>query len=160
MTIDWKTLQPTGKCFDDALEFLWNAAHEHVNDLGTDFENYHFNFPYRLMHGICRMPVHNTPYAHAWVENIKTSHGFHAVLVNANRVFLKLPITELYEFLTPLYIVSYTAREAFEMNKRVGTYGPWRHDILQHCRNYSPGNADELRLQRSGIHRTASQGES
>lgn len=127
---DDNVIYPTGKCFDDALEFFGEC----VKQPGEEHR-------FRLAHGICLMPDEQPnagqPFAHAWVVEFARN----GVLVwsfgiwKGFRIRYSAERGEMYAHLRPQAVTYYTAEEAWNENRRTGHYGPWRAEYLALVRN-------------------------
>jgi hypothetical protein len=117
---------PTGRCFDDALEFvesrvIENPALAHEATL-------------TLVHGIALAPSgphEGEPFAHAWVEEGETVWG--AGLLDGRRIYFPVERAGFYECLRIRSATRYTIREAAEENFRTNNYGPWKPEYIALC---------------------------
>lgn len=119
---------PTGKCFDDALDFVeWRL-------LENPELAHHDNL--LVVHGICLVPEDQARagelFAHAWVE--ENNVVWQAGLVDGQRVFYGM---QLLDFLTELRVqesTRYTLLEAARHNHASCHYGPWEPRYEALCR--------------------------
>ena len=124
-------LKPTGKCFDDALDFL-----EHMlktEDRTAEIERY------RLVHGIM-LDDQGQPYSHAWVE-----YGewvFHGCFLGGIRGYAQIAKVEYYPGMKVQETREYTIPEAWAENRRTGHYGPWEARFRDLCADIQRARAE------------------
>lgn len=120
-------LLPTGRCFDDALDYIEAEVRADVSRaLDTELI---------LCHGIVLAPEGNpfagTPYAHAWVID----HGaiISAALLDGERVYYAMdPVTFIKIHRVQAFTL-YSVEDAWRENDRTGMYGPWKEEYLALC---------------------------
>ena len=130
-------LMPTGRCFDDALEFLQDRVKVNPR-LATSDRLW-------LCHGICvgtgscadGSIAPGQRYAHAWVEERDPAVGqiaWDAGLLDGERIFVVLPRDIFHDRRQVAACTRYTPVEAWAENNRTETYGPWRLEYLALCK--------------------------
>lgn len=107
---------PTHRCFDDALEYLEDLIR--AQDACV--------WSHRLVHGIVKLSDGLT--AHAWVE--RGDDVIQCGILGGERIYYTMHWDEFQRELQPQAMTRYTIREAWEQNKRHGTYGPWEQRYL------------------------------
>ena len=124
-------IYPTGKCFDDALDYLM----AHVSKK-----------PLWLVHGIVHFPesqVNLLPefqhlagkrFAHAWVED-ETLVWNHGILENGVPIVYAVEKEEYYTEMQVEKVTKYTPSETLVLNEKFMTYGPWEQAYMDLCRN-------------------------
>lgn len=126
-------LQPTGKCFDDAIEFIEESV--------TRDPDLAFNGGLWLVHAIARIPEGQEQagdlFAHAWCEQRVEFGGlprgvvWHSALAPAgHRIYLPEPRARYYRRLRVVNWTSYSIQEIWVENQRHGTHGPWLPEYL------------------------------
>lgn len=129
-TVPMQDVRPTGKCFDDALDWLWYQA----KGLGRDATHDELKtLDYKLVHGISLAPKDRKPFAHAWIQKGKRT------VINSSLVFgQKYFITwDRHEFEKTWRIQEkhyYSLADALEMNQIQCNYGPWLPHLLRLCK--------------------------
>jgi len=117
-------LLPTGRCFDDAIEYLaarvkGDPALAHGKTL-------------RLVHGLARAhDAAGTVYAHAWCEDGEDC--WDAALLEGRRVYYRVARVEYYAARQIEETTHYTVRQAARANRRTRSYGPWKPQYLECC---------------------------
>lgn len=119
------TLHPTGRCFDDALEFLENEARR-----GLTLEQAK---RLCLVHGVC-LSADGHLFAHAWVES-GDDMVISAGLLRGKRIFYKMDRATYYAKWCVEEAHRYTLEQASSENYRSGHFGPWRPDYLALCKD-------------------------
>lgn len=121
MTTEALVIYPTGQCFDNALDLLVDLLREDPARVET----------HCLVHGLCLAPDGHL-YAHAWVEDGETvlSVG----LVHGQEIAYAAARAEYYADARVQEVTRYSVREAYELNRQYGTYGPWRADYQALCK--------------------------
>lgn len=115
-------VMPTHTCFDDALEII--EALVRVDPRlarGADLV---------LVHAICVSPT-GEEYAHAWAEN--NGVALFAGVIDGERTWLAADAREYAADARMKESTRYTPRQAWEENKRSGTFGPWIDRYLALC---------------------------
>lgn len=111
---------PTHTCFDDAIDFLLDFAHDANNR------------SFCVVHGLCVGRSCGTLYVHAWVEEANRQLVWQGGVIRATakHVWWALPRAEFYR----LYAVQKTSRYPVErvmaMLDATNFNGPWRPDYL------------------------------
>lgn len=116
-------LRPTHRCFDDALDYLENRVRSGTRAV----------FTYKLVHGICLIPGEAcVRFAHAWVD--EGERIVQAFLMSGERVYIGFTHSDFEEIYRPQESTVYSLHQAWEMNERHATYGPWepRYQALCH----------------------------
>jgi hypothetical protein len=128
--VPFKDLRPTGKCFDDALDWLWYQAKglgkNSIHDAAKAMD-------YKLVHGVCLAPVDRKPFAHAWIQKGKRT------VINSSTLFgTKYFITWKRDEFEKTWGIQekhyYSLPEALEMNHIQCSYGPWLPHLLNLCK--------------------------
>jgi len=120
-----KTLYPTFRCFDDAMDFISEliAADKDIGDLF-------------IVHALCTTPAGAT-FAHAWVEDDRENHAIHAVLAapgDTERLWVAVePIADYHRAMRVQEFTRYTPEEAWRENRRTQSYGPWLERYIAFC---------------------------
>jgi len=113
---------PTHTCFDDALEFL--------EDLARREEPFtHF----RVVHALLKNPDSEV-YAHAWLLNTANNTVVFAGIYDNEKIYIEADADEYYSKIDILDMTQYDSVEICEMNHLYGTYGPWKTQYLEYCR--------------------------
>lgn len=128
--VDEDTIMPTHRCFDDALDYLEAVA---ARGGLQELEQHH------LVHAIVTNTADGRRFAHAWVERggvvIETG------MLRGTKVVYTVKKEEHARWLIAERVTRYTPREAYQMNLRHGTYGPWEADYKALCREARKGAA-------------------
>lgn len=124
--IKWQTvettLNPTHTCFDDAVEMIEEFLRTRRFLPGDLF----------LIHAIVA-PDGMKDSSHAWVETKNDTAFFNAILKN-QKVIVECRASEYRKELNVKASTSYSVKEALDMNKLHGTYGPWKKEYIALCR--------------------------
>lgn len=127
-------IEPTHRCFDDALELLERRV-RHEPGIAT-------NNTVLLVHGVIRGAEEQGDIgriAHAWLEERRPDGAWivwDAGMLGSQRIVYSAEIAEYYRAtrVERDSIVRYTPRDVWAENKRSGHYGPWRADLAALCR--------------------------
>lgn len=131
--MDTRTIFPTHRCFDDAMEFCEARARENHPSISTTL---------RLVHGIIHVPIGQPAddeiqpgdeSAHAWVEDGDLVYDA-GVLPDGRRVVFTAEKASYYEHYRIETCTAYTMWEVLEQNRASGHYGPWRPEYQALCR--------------------------
>lgn len=121
-------LQPTHKCFDDAMDFVEDAVRKDPTvALGDTL---------LLVHGICTHNETGDPYSHAWVED--RNIAWDAGLVDGERVYYSMQREDFLRARGVIKATRYTMREVLTENMKSGHYGPWREEYRALCLKKKP----------------------
>jgi len=110
------SLFPTGRCFDDALDYVMHVVGGLKNVATFEGDLY-------LVHAVCRWS--GQPYAHAWAEHDgKVVEG---KFLAGSRVYITHPKDEFYAavIVDKSKLRRYSVREADRLNARYNHFGPW-----------------------------------
>jgi hypothetical protein len=139
-------LRPTGRCFDDALEFLEHVISTVSRPVDPERAAEILD-RFTVVHGICQQPI-GSPYAHAWVEEGPDKIWQGAILED-QRVFFAVERKQFYTDREVLESTRYSWREAMKANWESNHYGPWEQKYLALCRaEGEPIEAGAVRGQR------------
>lgn len=116
-------LYPTGKCFDDALDYLEFLVKEDPSRAHTT--------EYQLAHGI--LDSGEYLYSHAWIETKESV--IDGRILNDEKVMAEYDKTGFYIEMKVVERTLYTVKEACELNYISGHYGPWIEKYRKLCRN-------------------------
>lgn len=117
---------PTGKCFDDSMDFIVEVVKSAKNILQLH--------PWRLVHGIVN-PTGDDRCSHAWVENIETEKIYNSFLDTAgNRIYMEFEPDTFGRFFKIEWQRRYTIREVWDENRRTMNYGPWLPELRALCK--------------------------
>jgi len=124
------TLYPTGKCFDNALDFIGYRLEQG------------FSPKLLLVHGIALFPVGpraGERFSHAWCEegDVVWESG---LTLEGVLVYCVRRKAEFYARMRVERTTKYTIAEAYAMNAQHMNYGPWEQEYLALCRNYRRRN--------------------
>lgn len=125
MSINHRNIQPTHRCFDDAVDYI----KERISEFPTSA----MMKALTLVHGIA---VGDTGirYAHAWVE--ENNVCWDAGILDGHRIWYSVRREEFYKVRHIERFTAYTVREAVEMEQKTGvTCGPWDREYLALCSN-------------------------
>lgn len=125
MKLNGTTIYPTGKCFDDALDYISERVKANPSELNRT--------RLLLVHAICVIPEGSPNagerFAHAWVEEVLSETERTAwqggLLEDGLKVYFGAPVEQVYEFLKPSTVRVYTIAQAVQENIRTEHYGPW-----------------------------------
>lgn len=116
---DLNNIHPTHTCFDDALDMLQEAIKANPDSFTSD--------ELKLVHAICLNPK-GEEYSHAWIESTN-SHAVNIVwftgIYNGKRRQFAADPKEYYEEMKVKETTKYTPMQAWKMNEKFVTYGPW-----------------------------------
>jgi len=133
------TIFPTHHCFDDALDLLVQFLRE---DPAGGLEHSRF----WLVHGIARYPEGQPHagerFAHAWVETFD-KRVWDCGVLDGELITYSVDRAEFYEKLRIETTTRYSARAAWDENRRSGTYGPWQPEYQALCRHHGSPQADD-----------------
>lgn len=136
---DDERLKPSKRCFDDALEYLWEKGRQHHEETGRSANEFASDFRYRLIHAVCLTPLEGEAFAHAWVEEEGGDFVINSAVLDGQRIYLRTRKEDHYRKFRPYHITTYTIHDAFQMNELTSNYGPWKEVYLKLCSNYRPG---------------------
>jgi len=121
------TIYPTHTCFDDALELIHSLL-QSAADKGINAES-----DLLLVHAICTGP--HGPYAHAWVEDSSECRSYFVGILNGERIVLAAHTSDYEQSLNVTESTKYGWSEAFALNRKHETYGPWKPEYQALCKN-------------------------
>ena len=115
-------IHPTHRCFDDALDLLWELLDDPGASHATLF----------LVHGICLAPD-GLPYAHAWLEDDADATVLSVGMIDHELTAYSLPRDVYYAQTQVQERQRYTPQEALSANRASGHYGPWDARYVALC---------------------------
>src|SRR5262245_36312395 len=121
MKSDVNRIEPTYSCFDDAIEFIEQAAKDGRPETRD----------YLLVHALC-VGSTGEPYAHAWVEH--DGHCWDSGIINGEKGWYSVACGEYYAARRVVKVTRYSVDEMLAMNRRHRTYGPWESIYQMACR--------------------------
>lgn len=136
-------LMATHSCFDDAIDFFEQVVD--VERLVTQPDDVN---SFRVVHGVCTAAQSGHRYAHAWVEQRRgavVDGGREVDLVwqaatrNGARVYFAIEREAFYQAFGVERSTRYSLRQAAQLNRDTGHYGPWRRDYAELCRRTGDG---------------------
>lgn len=123
-------MQPTGTCFDDALELIAFFVEQDKRRLHTLV----------LVHASCLKPPgypnEGTPFAHAWLE--EGDLVWSAGIIDEVKVQFSCDGEEFRRQLRVQEATRYTAFEAHLENVRTNHFGPWLAKYRSLCKDAPP----------------------
>lgn len=114
---------PTGKCFDDALNYLSAIGRMDPEAFRKNLDNY------RLVHGII-IDHKGKEHAHAWVEK-NNNTVIEGRIYNNEFIYVVYTSEQYYGRMDVKETQKYTIHGALVFNLRFGTYGPWEDRFLK-----------------------------
>lgn len=124
------TIHPTGRCFDDAMDFL-----EYLSLSGTDSSA--MRARYRLVHGIYHGQTasgQQQRFSHAWVWDLALNTAIQCGFINGEELAYHITLDAFRENLRMEHETVYTVDQVAALNRQHNTYGPWEPAYLALCR--------------------------
>ncbi len=126
-----KSIMPTGKCFDDALE-LMNAVLKQALDWEPERQRELVRNLY-LVHAVVK--PNGSESSHAWLEHDASDLVYFTGILKGVRQHFVSPRGEYRRVLNVVEDTRYSYKEAVINNKAFGTYGPWVKRYQDLCRD-------------------------
>ncbi len=122
----YSAVQPTGSCFDDAIELISAWLKEgKINAHRLDC---------KLGHGIAYSPgAVRVPFSHAWVE--LEGLTYQSGIYQGQKIVWATDSFSVYESLSIKDFKLYSIRQIWEENKKHVTHGPWEKRYIDLCSN-------------------------
>ena len=121
-------LKPTGKCFDDAFEFVQSSIGD-LKDRGR----------YELCHGIGVFKS-GRRYAHAWVYDVISDCFVDIKFYKGEKVAVEITTSELVKRYNLQTWITYNVWQMIYLNWRYGTQGPYDNECYSLCNNGVKGH--------------------
>lgn len=116
-------IEPTHKCFDDAMEML--------EAMGKADPSIWFKDEILMIHGLGQEPVNGKPFVHAWLECGELA--IFRVLCDGVPTEAESDKQQLREFMRITETKIYTTRQVLAENRRTGHFGPWHEPFEKFC---------------------------
>lgn len=116
------SLYPTGRCFDDAMEYMSLVFKESGKKALAQLT---------MVHGVIH--IEGRAIVHGWIEDDK--NVIEGKFLRGERVYAFLDLKEYYTELMVKDFVKYTAKQALMLNLQSGNFGPWLPRYRKMLRN-------------------------
>lgn len=134
-----QTIYPTGKCFDDALDFIEIMIRESMFTKAELIDRFH------LVHGIYESKHFQggvkKRFSHAWVWDKQDDCAIQSGLIDNGLLYYEMPIKAFRKRMVLEKETVYSIEQAYQENVKHNNYGPWVPEYLELCKDYRAGVA-------------------